>query len=610
MKRNNSICPSLMVVVLQSLLMVNNASFGADDLSPSAMTSNKSGSRIYVAETGSRQIAVVDMEESIVKGCINLLQAPLGLALGKNEKILYVTGDGPKGTLMTVDLEKEKVIDSFQVGHTPMSPVLSPDGDIVYLCTRFDNCVVVVDLKQKSVVRRIPVKREPVACCLSPDGRFLFVANHLPTGPANLNDISAEVEVIDTSSRNVVKSIRLLNGSTSLRGLCISPDGKHVYVTHILARYTMPTTQLERGWMNTNALSIIDAENKCLVNTVLLDDINLGAANPWAVVCSPDGSKLFVTHAGTHEVSIIDLNGLLDKLGKVAEGNDGKADLKVEDVPNTLAFMGTLRKRVGLNAIGPRVCTLSGSSVVVAGYFSDNLDVLDIAEDNTVGKRTILLNSKGKMSHVRRGEMLFNDARLCFQQWQSCASCHPDARADGLNWDLLNDGLGNPKSTKSMLLSHVTPPVMISGIRQDAEMAVRSGIKFIQFTTRPEEEAKAIDAYLRSLKPLEGPSSQNEKVRRGKIIFEKAECTKCHSGQHFTDLKQYNVGTGLGREAENEYDTPTLVEIWRTAPYLYDGRAATLEEVIGKYNSEDRHGKTRHLTDQERSNLVAYLLSL
>ena len=45
-----------------------------------------------------------------------------------------------------------------------------------------------------------------------------------------------------------------------------------------------------------------------------------------------------------------------------------------------------------------------------------------------------------------RGNMYFHDATLGFQGWQSCASCHPnDARADGLNWDLLNDGLGNPK---------------------------------------------------------------------------------------------------------------------------------------------------------------------
>ena len=50
-----------------------------------------------------------------------------------------------------------------------------------------------------------------------------------------------------------------------------------------------------------------------------------------------------------------------------------------------------------------------------------------------------------------------------------------------MNWDLMNDGVGNSKNCKSMLFSHVTPPNMISGIREHAERAVRAGFNFIQF---------------------------------------------------------------------------------------------------------------------------------
>ena len=59
----------------------------------------------------------------------------------------------------------------------------------------------------------------------------------------------------------------------------------------------------------------------------------------------------------------------------------------------------------------------------------------------------IALGPKPVMTEQRKGELYFRDARLCFQQWLSCATCHPDGRTDGLNWDLLNDGLGNPKDT-------------------------------------------------------------------------------------------------------------------------------------------------------------------
>ncbi|MCP4375693.1 MAG: c-type cytochrome, partial [bacterium] len=209
-----------------------------------------------------------------------------------------------------------------------------------------------------------------------------------------------------------------------------------------------------------------------------------------------------------------------------------------------------------------------------------------------------------------------NDAELCFQMWQSCATCHPDGRTDGLNWDLMNAGMGNPKSTKSLLLAHKTPPAMITAIRANAKVAVRAGIRFIQFAVRPEEDAKAIDAYLMSMKPIPSPFLINgelsESAKRGKVIFEKeAGCISCHDGKMHTDLNKYDVGTGKDSEAKKEFDTPTLVEVWRTAPYLYDGRAVTIVELLKKkYNPNDMHGSTTKLKEKEKADLAEYILSL
>ena len=203
------------------------------------------------------------------------------------------------------------------------------------------------------------------------------------------------------------------------------------------------------------------------------------------------------------------------------------------------------------------------------------------------------------------------------QQWQSCASCHPDGRADGLNWDLANDGSGNGKSTKSLLLAHRTPPAMFEGVRASAEDAVRSGIANILFSVRPEEEAVAIDAYLKSLRPEPSPHLVDGRLspaaRRGEQLFasERVDCARCHPAPLYTDLKVHNVGSRSPREYSEKFDTPTLVEAWRTAPYLHDGRYATLREVF----AEGRHGLRRghgyeKLTDQEIDDLVAFVLSL
>ena len=61
-----------------------------------------------------------------------------------------------------------------------------------------------------------------------------------------------------------------------------------------------------------------------------------------------------------------------------------------------------------------------------------------------------------------------------------------------MNWDLMNDGIGNPKNCKSMILAHETPPSMISGIRERAELAVRKGYTLIQFYDIPESKQSVL----------------------------------------------------------------------------------------------------------------------
>ncbi|MBP7936475.1 MAG: c-type cytochrome [Phycisphaerae bacterium] len=596
------------------LLFFSAAFCHADALSPTAVVADASGKTLYVAASTASRLLIVDPKAGSVTATITLPLNPSGLVVSADGKYLYVTGDAPNGQLFVIDLTTRQVLHSIPAGHTPMSPVLGPRGDILFLCERFTNKVTVIDLAQRQVAPEIPVKREPVACGLTPDGALLFVANHLPAGTADQDVISAEVEVIDTSARKVVTSIPLPNGSSSLRGLDVSPDGRYVYVTHLLSRYTMPPTQLERGWMNTNAVSIIDVAARTLLTTVLLDDLARGAANPWAVACTADGRLLCLTHAGTHEVSIIDRLGLHRKIDQIIR-HEYAADpgLSVEKIPNTLAFLGTLRTRRALGIHGPRGLAIAGSTLHVTGYFSDNLETIDLASPTITGGRITTLGPTATPNTIRRGELLFNDAGLCLQQWQSCASCHPDARADGLNWDLTNDGLGNPKNTRSLLASHRTPPVMSLAVRETAEMAVRSGLRFIQFAHCSEDDARAIDEYLKSLAPVASPyrhqGEWSDAAKRGEKLFADTGCAACHSGPQSTDLKSYDVGTGTSADQDKLLDTPTLLECWRTAPYLHDGRAATLFDVLKTCNPNNRHGRTTNLTDQQLWDLEEYILS-
>jgi len=74
-------------------------------------------------------------------------------------------------------------------------------------------------------------------------------------------------------------------------------------------------------------------------------------------------------------------------------------------------------------------------------------------------------------------------------------------------------------------------------------------------------------------------------------------------------MLRHNVGTGTPEEPRGRFDTPTLVEVWRTAPYLHDGRAKTIREVLTTFNNDDRHGCVSNLTEDELSDLVEYVLT-
>jgi len=585
-------------------------------LSPQAIVADQDGKNLFVAEFTARQIAVLNTATQKVSPLCKTPNPPSGIAISPDDKHLYVTGAAVKGKVYIIDISRGKIKSKIKVGHTPTAPVVSPDGKFLYVCNQFNDSVSVIKIKSKKVIAKIPVSRQPFAAAITPDGKYLYVNNLLQAGASDSNYVSAVISVIDTSTNKVTASIQLPNGSMALKGIAASPDGKNIYLTHVFARYQVPTTQLERGWMNTNALSIIDVARQKLINTVLLDDVDLGAANPWGVACSRDGKHICVTHAGTHELSIIDRAKLHEKLTKIAAGEKvSNASATAEDVPNDLSFLVDVRRRIKLKGNGPRGLAIIGAMAYVTEYFTDTISIVDILGDEYSKVKTLALGPRKKMSSARKGEMFFNDASLCFQHWQSCASCHPgQARIDALNWDLLNDGIGNPKNTKSLLLSHETPPSMITGIRKDAQTGVRAGIRHIQFAVRPEEDAVAIDNYLMSLKPIPSPHLKKNKLTRaakkGKKIFKKAGCVNCHSGKYYTDMKKYDVGTGTGRENGVKFDTPTLVEVWRTAPYLYDGRAATINDVLTKFNQDDLHGSTSQLSDAEIANLAKYILSL
>lgn len=580
---------SFLILVLTVLI---GSAGAATPLFPSGLVVDRDGS-LLVAHKGVRSVDRYTPDGLSRLSSVVLNEAPTGLVVDPATGVVYVTAfDAVVGRSMLYRIVGGQVEKSVVAPYGATAPVWS--NGVLYVAGQFDERVVEFDPLTLTAKRETKVLREPKAMAATED--YLFVVNFLPAQAADLEVVAAELSVIDRKDFKVIKNIKFANGSNALRDVVVTDDGRYVLVSHNLGRFTVPTSQLQQGWMNTSAVSVVDAKALTYLGAVIVDEPNRGAAGTWGVVQS--GDKLLVSHSGTHDISVIDYPKFVAKLSSYKGG--------VETLAYDLRFLYGLRERVPLVGNGPRAMAIKGGKAYVPTYFSDTLNVVDLASNQV---STVAWNTGRVETLEQVGERVFNDAKYCFQNWQSCNGCHPgDARTDGMNWDLMNDGIGNPKNCKSLLFSIQTPPSMISGIRVSATLANRKGFTHIQFSSIPEALALAVDAYTGGLLAVPSPFLVNgqlsAKAQEGRKVFEKLGCDVCHSGPYFTDMKMHRIGTNI--EFANGWDTPTLREVWRTAPYLFDGRAATMQEVFAVH----KHGIEKRVSDKDMEALVEYVNSL
>lgn len=578
-------------------------------LSPSAVACVPDGSALLVAEEDANRIQAVDPATGELLWVAKTPAAPTDIAVvGGTAWVCCMRGD----VVVPLDLGSHKVGKEIKVGVHPYGITAAADGKTLYVCNRYSNDVSVVDLGAKRETARIPVVREPGFAALAEQSGTLVVANRLANGSNHEPGLAADITFIDTATSKVSGTLRLPTGCNEVEQVACSPDGEWAYVVSLLSRFLVPTTQIERGWINTNALSVIHVPDRTLLATVLLDDLDLGAANPVATLMAPDGKMLYITHRGSHEVTALDVARLHEVIGTVP------AEQRAE-LANDLTFLyrNDIRLRYKTNGLGPIDLALSpdGAKLYTANHFSDDVSVFNTAAMKPA--TTLALGPTREMDTVRKGDLLFHDARLCFQQWQSCSSCHPDGRSDALMWDLMNDGLGNPKNAKSLLLSGKTPPSMAHGIRSDMRTAAEAGVKYILFRMPDKESVDALAEYIDAIEPdtsplLSGGNDAKASIKRGKAIFSRKDtgCAECHPAPLYTDLETYDVGTRSQYDSESEFDTPTLIELFRNGPYMHDGTAVTLRDVLTTHNAEDKHGRTSQLSEQEITDLANFLGSL
>jgi len=601
--------------------------------SPNDLAYLPDGKTLVVVDRTAGQLAFVDVASNKVARVAQLAGKLNAVAISADGSKAYVS-EYNFDRIAEINCADAKVLRRIPCGARPVGVAVAPKANLLLTANSAFGDVSLIDLGSGKETAQVKVVREPFAIAVSPDEQTAVVSNLLPAGAATEPQISAHVSLIHLADRQVT-NIKLPPNATTVRQVAISPDNHWAYVVHTVGRSLLPATQLDRGWVITNAISVIDLTTKSHYATTLLDSLSEGAADPWGLTLAKDGSTAWVTLAGAQQIVKLDLAKLHPLLAgtateagtpKVAPGGpkiwaDIKANpAKRADLVNDLAalYIANAIIRTDLPGKGARGIAVSPAdgTVAVGQYFTG--DILWIDPPTAKVRGSLPLPSQPAADDARYGEQVFYDAHHTFQKWLSCGTCHPnEGRVDALNWDLPNDGLGNPKNTKSLLHVDRTPPSTWLGVREGMDLTVAAGFRFAM-QQAPAHDLDAVKSYLRSLTAEPSPYRVNgqlsAKAQRGKVHFENeaTRCAKCHTGPLLTDQKQHNVGTfgTFDHPGQTNFDTPSLVEVWRTAPYLHDGRAATLHELFATFNKEDKHGVTSHLTPEQLDELVAYLQSL
>jgi len=589
---------------------------------PGGIVISPDGKRVFIALDDRDEIAEADATSLTVTRRVKVPGGPFGLALDATGQRLFVAcpRQDRVAVLDTRDLKEQA---SVEVGVRPTAVAYcqTSSGERLIVPNSGSDDISVLSVSPLSELVRPAAGREPYAVALSGDGRRACVANRMAVRGDLMSPPASEVTVLDPASGRVLDrepqhSAHLAEGITpvSVRGWMLNPL--------VRVRNLVPITQVKDGWVMSAGLAISQENGE--VTQVPLDEANAYFSDPSGVVASSDGKRAYVASGGADVVTVVDLDWLGAWLTRVDAATRNEA---IFDLAMSYHYV-IARIPTGCN---PRHLALSpdGRRLFVAERLDDAVLVVDTASLGPVGR--IVLGDGGRDDPIRQGERVFTRSKYTFQSQFSCRSCHPDGHVDGLAYDFDGSGVGdNLLDNRSLCGVAGTAPFKWNG--KNPTLQFQDGPRFARVLMRtdpiPTPQLDELATFLehqpptrtipwsRVGKPLSPAAERGRKLfyatrqTNGTPIPRALQCQTCHRPPLFTDRLLRSVGTQEARDPNGMFDTPHLIGVGASAPYLHDGRAKTLEEIWTTYQKDDQHGVSSYWSKEQLNDLVEYLKTL
>ncbi len=601
---------------------------------------------VWVANEDAGTVTVIDAVELESVGEIAVGSRPRTVAVGRDVVAVACQGDDAVWLLSASSLAPVQAL-HLGVGAAPYGVAADPRGHGFWVSLFGSGEVAALDVQgaEGRIGARLFVGVEPRGIAVHPDGRVMATRWRAETAAGSA------VYVLDGSDRAAPRRSFEVALPPDVRGdtdtdndgvpsfsnqIAISPSGLEAVVPSLKANV------IGGEWNNGRRLRPDTTARGILSRLVLegperaprevaegrhpFDDLDFASGAAF----SPEGARLFVSFLGARRLRVLDAFSL-DVAGSIDD---------VGEAPNGLA-------------VSP-----DGSRLFVHASLSRAVLVFDTGGGGAelpLLARIATVEREPLAPVVLRGKRVFHasrDPRMSKTNYLSCASCHLDAESDGLVWDFTQRGEGLRATIPLAGRAGTAHGPMHWSANfdevQDFEHDIRGGQGGTGFTRDEDfagatplgdpkaglsDDLDALAAYLSSLSSFgRSPSRRDDDPAwraarsRGEALFRSPAtgCAECHAGPRYTDSGFGPRGTPIVHDvgtlapssgsrlggALTGLDTPTLRGLWKSAPYLHDGSAPSLSDVLVTRNAGDRHGRTGHLGEEELADLVTFLSAL
>lgn len=307
---------------LEEAAVVSTLTLEPDGSRPMGLAVNSSTSRIYVANSVSDNVSVIDGASSTVIATIPAGRTPRDVAVNSKTNMVYVANSG-SSEVTVIDGGSNEVIATVAVGKEPWGIAADPSTDRVFVSNRRSDTLSVIDGRYNRVIRTMSVQDLPAGVAVDPDTSRVYVAS---SG-------SGHLEVIDGVSNLPVITLSLPGGSpVAAWDVAVDSNSNRVYVA---------TSTAEARDAGGGTVLVIDASDYSLIGSIAVpspaEALAVDSASGRIYVGSNSDERMWAIDAHTNVVtSAVGLEGGLSAVA--VDSASGGVHVAHAD-SNTLSFV-------------------------------------------------------------------------------------------------------------------------------------------------------------------------------------------------------------------------------------------------------------------------------